>query len=32
MHLEHMPDMGVTFLDRLTVPVASSEFGFLKFI
>jgi hypothetical protein len=31
-HLEHIPDMGATLLDRLNVAVASSEFGFLKFI
>ena len=32
MHLEQIPDMGATFLDRLNVPVDSSAFGLLKFI
>ena len=31
-HLEQIPDMGTTLLDRLNVPVDSSAFGLLKFI
>jgi hypothetical protein len=32
MHLEQMPDMGATSLDRLNVSVDSSAFGLRKFI